>query len=232
MGISKGYVLSPMVTLLYPRLPNSKTNILIDDTGHARLADFGSFTVAGDQLTDTPSSAPGRAVPWMSPELLDWEKVVRLTKGSDCYALGMVIYEVISGERPFAAYPTIAVAGKVLNGDRPNRPQGKKGELFTDDIWDTLELCWKYQPHDRISASAVLLRLEGHPPLPMPSSNRDGDAETGSHAWSDSGSDDESGSGSDDQSESGSEDEWHSAESDCKFSPFRLGLTFDSPCVV
>jgi hypothetical protein len=59
-------------------------------------------------------------------------------------------------------------------------PREKKETLFTDDIWDILELCWKPQPRDRISASAVLLRLEKHPPLPMPSSNVGGDAESGS----------------------------------------------------
>jgi serine/threonine protein kinase len=114
---------------------------------------------------------------WMSPERLNAEisfEETRPTKASDCYALGMVIYEVLSGRVPFVA------PMKALGGKRPIRPQGKRGTLFTDDIWDMLELCWKQQPRDRISASAVLLRLEKHPPLPMLSPDVGGDAESGS----------------------------------------------------
>ena len=44
------------------------------------------------------SFTPGGTVRWMSPELLDPERFGksddRPTKGSDCYALGMVVYEV------------------------------------------------------------------------------------------------------------------------------------------
>jgi hypothetical protein len=241
-GLSKGYVLSPMVTLLYS--PNFKNNIFINNNGRACIADFGSFTIAGDKLTDTPSSALGGAPRWMSPELID---PVRFgladghpTKGSDCYALGMVVYEVLSGKLPFASSGSVRAMIKILGGEHPRRPRGKKGKLFTDEIWSILELCWKLQPHDRISASTVLLRLEEHPPLLVSSSNMDEDAGTGGDERWESSSDDESGSGSDDElwsdsddeSGSGSDDEWHSAESDCMFSPFRPGLMFDSPCVV
>jgi hypothetical protein len=100
------------------------------------------------------------------------------TKESDQYALGMVIYEVLSGQVPFAPYEYSTAVLKIAEGERPERPQGEEGRLFTDDIWDTLGLCWKHQPHDRISASAVLLRLEGH----------GGDAGTGGDDWSESDS--------------------------------------------
>ena len=44
----------------------------------------------------------------MSPELLDPERFGlqdgRPTKRSDCYALGMVILEVLSGKPPFPNY--------------------------------------------------------------------------------------------------------------------------------
>jgi hypothetical protein len=248
MGISTGYVVNNTVTLLQLYLPNSKTNILIDNNGRAQLAEFGLSTIAPDQLTDESSSRLGGRLRWMSPELLTPEnfglKDSHRTKESDCYALGMVIYEVLSGNLPFAPYKEYATVEKILGGERPKRPRGVRGIPFTDNIWGMLELCWKPQPRDRISASAVLLRLEEHLPLLMPSPNVDGDAETdsdeqqesssdeesesGSDDESESGSDDELESGSDDESESGSDDEWHSAESDCMISPFRPGLIFDS----
>jgi serine/threonine protein kinase len=69
----------------------------------------------------------------MSPELFDPEtfglKDSRPTKESDYYALGMVIYEVLSGKVTIrhAYEPEIAV-DKVLKGKRPyvlKRPQGE-----------------------------------------------------------------------------------------------------------
>jgi serine/threonine protein kinase len=75
----------------------------------------------------------------MSPELLDPDqfglKEGGPTKESDCYALGMVIYEVLSGQPPFAECKGFVVIRKVLAGERPKRPQGDEGKLFTDGIW-------------------------------------------------------------------------------------------------
>lgn len=85
-------------------------NILVNQSGHACLADFGLSTVVGfgthlDHLDADFSSAnqrdslmsfiEGGTYPWMSPELLGMDVGNgRPTKESDIYALGMVIYEV------------------------------------------------------------------------------------------------------------------------------------------
>ena len=111
----------------------------------------------------------------MSPELLDPESQVHpRTKSSDCYALGMVIYEVLSGHIPFYQYESLVAAWKVVKGERPGRPQRLDGATrFTDDIWKVLGLCWAPLPQDRPSAKDVLKRLEKAasswtpPPLPM-----------------------------------------------------------------
>lgn len=103
----------------------------------------------------------------MSPELLDPDsfglKKIRPTKPSDCYALGMVIYEVLTGLTPFAPFRPPVVIRKVLDGERPRRPQGEEGSPFTDNVWRVTELCWQAQPDDRRSAKVVLLGLEGDP---------------------------------------------------------------------
>ena len=69
----------------------------------------------------------------MSPELLDPEHFgltdSRPTKGSDCYALGMVIYEVLSGQAPFTQFKDFVVARKVIKGERPTRPEGAEGAV-------------------------------------------------------------------------------------------------------
>ena len=100
----------------------------------------------------------------MSPELLTSDetdlKDCRPTKQSDCYAFGMVIYEVLSGHVPFAPFSRFAVIRRIADGERPQRPGGVEGAWFTDDLWRLLNRCWATQPEDRPSVPAVLEFLE------------------------------------------------------------------------
>ena len=100
----------------------------------------------------------------MSPEILNPDlfgfKDSRPTKESDCYALGMVILEVLSGQPPFASDKDFIVMRKVIDGERPGRPGGPEGAWFTDDLWWMLELCWATRSDSRPSAEAVLECLE------------------------------------------------------------------------
>ena len=156
-----------------------KANILIDRDGNARLTGFNLVTVAAEHSTIAAPLVEG-VIPWTSPELLYPDKFGlksnQPTEKSDLYALGMVVYEVLSGQAPFAAYRDSEVVFMVLGGERPERPQGDAGKLFTGEIWEVLELCWKQQPNDRPSLKRVLSALEGVPF--MPPSDVDEEAET------------------------------------------------------
>ena len=124
----------------------------------------------------------------MSPELLAPDmfglKKSRPTRESDCYALGMTIYEVLSGQVPFALLKGSIVVRKVPYGERPERPQRDDGKYFTDGVWGVVQRCWEHQPRDRIRAEAILMGLEGNStPLELPSNvsgdvEMDGDVET------------------------------------------------------
>ena len=163
-GDLKGVRFQPRSPRSAYNLPRSQANILINDNGRACLADFSLLTVAPDQSTVVSSYIQGGTIQWMSPELLDPERFglveSRPTKESDCYALGMVVYEVLSGQRPFAPSPLPSVILKVLEDQRPERPQGKGGALLTDDLWEVLGLCWKRKPDERTNAKVVLQCLE------------------------------------------------------------------------
>ena len=119
----------------------------------------------------------------MSPELLDPERFgfekCRRTNESDCYALGMVILEVLSGQVPFPRDGPLIVMRKVIDGDRPGRPQGAEGPWFVDDLWETLELCWSPSPKSRPTVEVVLDCLKWVSPFwqPLPPSV-DGEAES------------------------------------------------------
>lgn len=129
------------------------------------------------EIESSLSYAQGGTIRWMSPELLDPERFgfedSRPRMESDCYALGMVIYEVLSGQKPFARCREPAVIRKVINGERPERPQGV---WFVDDVWEMVERCWESQPELRPDVKHILQCLEWVPERLQPPSphTRDG----------------------------------------------------------
>ena len=108
----------------------------------------------------------------MSPELINPGEFnlreSRPTKKSDCYALGMTMYEVLSEQVPFAPHEGTAIIPKIVGGERPVKPQGVEGARFTVGLWRMLEDCWKPQPDDRPGLDVVLGCLQGGGKFPVP----------------------------------------------------------------
>ena len=174
------------VILILLRLP-IKANILIDQSGCARLADFGLLTIISDPkyLLSSSSHTQGGTVRWMSPERIAPNrfgfKDGRPTIPSDCYALAMVVYETITGNLPFHKDADLTVFMKIVEGERP--PRGAK---FTDSLWGMLGQCWTPGPTDRPSIEAVLQCLETVSSFPEPSSPGVGGEMDEDDAYSDS----------------------------------------------
>lgn len=139
-----------------------KPNILIDRTGNACLADFGLLTITSDATNVTSSNSfwEGGTWRWMGPEMFCPKKFGlkdnRPTKSSDCYALEMVVYEVLRGKVPFYRDTNLFVVVKVSDGEQPKRPQGAKGAWFGDNVWNLLQRCWEPSPGDRPGIEDVL----------------------------------------------------------------------------
>ena len=141
---------------------------MIDETGRAVLADFSLVALIPDQSTFLSTCVDNGSVRWMSPELLDPESYglqkPQPTRESDCYALGMVAYEILSGRSPYGINNSFSILCEVLDGKRPERPEGEAGRLFAYGVWDVMELCWKPEPSERARARDVLLCLKGDSP--------------------------------------------------------------------
>jgi len=122
-------------------------NILIDDRGIARITDFGLMTMSdlSTILLSETIASPGGTIRWMSPELLDpvrFGSNSHLSRESDCYALGMVIYEILTGLPPFYHMLAYSPVVAVLSGERPEKPLNAESLGFSDVLWRLLQSCW------------------------------------------------------------------------------------------
>ncbi|KDQ10204.1 hypothetical protein BOTBODRAFT_164140 [Botryobasidium botryosum FD-172 SS1] len=117
-------------------------NILISDSGEARLADFGLSDLLVDAFgrrDSAPVSPITNATPWefagnprwQAPELL--ARDTYRTTSSDVFAFGRVIIEVYTRKVPFAHIPdSTSVIALVANGTMPPRPRGKDVKARTN----------------------------------------------------------------------------------------------------
>ncbi len=85
-------------------------NILLSGDGHAKIADFG---IAKLNLTNV--TLPGHALgtpAYMSPEQVDGRSV---DGRSDLFSLGVILYNMVTGHRPFQGTSAVTVCYKVAN---------------------------------------------------------------------------------------------------------------------
>ena len=94
-------------------------NIMIDAHGRAKLFDFGLATLpTGEPLTQAGSTLG--TVGYMAPEVVKGEDAA---PASDLFSLGVVLFQCLTGERPFSGSNQAAVLNAVLN-EKPAWPQG------------------------------------------------------------------------------------------------------------
>ena len=80
-------------------------NILLDTAGTPKLADFGIAKFAGDTTAKTNLTETGAALgtaAYMSPEQI--EKPATVDHRADIYSLGVVLYEMLTGELPLGRF--------------------------------------------------------------------------------------------------------------------------------
>jgi len=95
-------------------------NIMVDDQDHIKLIDFGiAMKEDARRLTFVNMSATLGTPDYISPEQV---KGQRGDQRSDIYALGIMLYEMLTGETPFSGPNPLAVLNaRVLNDPKPPR---------------------------------------------------------------------------------------------------------------
>jgi serine/threonine-protein kinase len=92
-------------------------NVLIDDEGRARVADFG-IARAGESSDITATGSVMGTAQYISPEQAQGKPT---TPRSDIYSIGVILYELLTGRVPFEGESAVAVALKQVS-EAPRRP--------------------------------------------------------------------------------------------------------------
>ena len=129
-------------------------NIMLQ-RGHALVADFGIALAAaktgGTRMTETGMSLGTPR--YMSPEQAMGER--DLDARSDIYALGCVVYEMLTGDAPFTGPTAQAIVAKVLT-DEP-RPPVELRKTVPDHVSDAVLVALAKLPADRFSSAAEFM---------------------------------------------------------------------------
>jgi len=132
-------------------------NVLFAGSGEAKVGDFGIARAASSELTQT-GFALGTAA-YMSPEQATGQTV---GPASDLYSLGVVLYQMLTGERPFEADSPLATAVKHANEPPPRlRRPGEGNRAFPGGMDAVVGKLLAKDPADRHgSASELMADLE------------------------------------------------------------------------
>jgi tetratricopeptide (TPR) repeat protein len=111
-------------------------NILVDASGQARIIDFGvARSTHSDFLTESAQTRTGQIIgtlSYMSPEQCEGDPD-NLDTRSDVYSLGVVLYELLCGELPYAIQGVGLITGaRMIREQTPRRPRRTDPTLPSD----------------------------------------------------------------------------------------------------
>ncbi|HEX4963020.1 MAG TPA: protein kinase [Thermoanaerobaculia bacterium] len=92
------------------------SNLLLDRVGRVKVADFGIAKMAGQSTELTMAGSVMGSPQYLSPEQIKGED---LDGRSDIFSLGVVLYEILSGKRPFEGDTITTLVYRILNQDPP-----------------------------------------------------------------------------------------------------------------
>jgi len=130
IGIAEALIDVHAVGIVHRDVKPGNIGICADGPLEVRLLDFGLATSTDERFGSriTESHRVVGSMPYMAPEQFHGHAP---TPSVDLWALGVVVYEMLSGKLPFEAPTTAALIQKILNESPPPLPAHNGGRLLS-----------------------------------------------------------------------------------------------------
>ncbi|KAJ3335050.1 hypothetical protein HDU93_006596 [Gonapodya sp. JEL0774] len=147
-------------------------NVLVDDMGHALVADFG-FAVIASQVSTLSKEARRGTTNWMAPELFG--RKPKLSAKVDVHAFAMTLYEMYTLQIPFFTAMEGSIVHCILSGDRPDidtyedlenlsETQRMAAVPMPEPVKKLVKRCWDPLPEQRPTFAEIVKDLKNHFP--------------------------------------------------------------------
>jgi eukaryotic-like serine/threonine-protein kinase len=130
-------------------------NVIVDDSGHAKVTDFGIARAGASDMTET-GSIMGTAQ-YLSPEQAQGRAV---DAASDLYSVGVVLYEMLTGRVPFDADSAVSIALKHVSEAPP--PPSQFNPNIPPELEQTVLWVLNKNPADRPTDADQLITVLEH----------------------------------------------------------------------
>jgi len=134
-------------------------NVMVDDDDNIKLIDFGIASSAGARRLTFAKFSPTMGTPdYISPEQV---KGKRGDGRSDLYALGVMLYEMLTGKVPFTgANPFLIMNDRLLN---PPVPPREVDPSITPELQEIIYRALERDPKNRYATARDFARDLEHP---------------------------------------------------------------------
>jgi serine/threonine-protein kinase len=134
-------------------------NVMLDEHDHIKLIDFGIAGNAGARRLTFAKFSPTIGTPdYISPEQV---KGKRGDARSDLYAVGVMLYEMLTGKVPFSgANPLLVMNDRVLNNPVPPR---EVDPAITPQLQEIIYRALERDPRNRYASARDFARDLAHP---------------------------------------------------------------------